>query len=419
MLKTLSLDPMIFKPNQPPSSRRSFDWALEGLRGYAALAVGFSHVLVGFKLDPGVRPPGFWGYLAPGSICVLLFFILSGYVIGLTTTTEFSKPAAIQYLMRRVIRLIPIYWIAIALTLPLATAEHWTTLVGNFFFVQGIAVPVIQANDALWSLSYEVVFYLLFLPIWWLKPRVTTVFALCGGLSLLGWVLPASIATVPVISSFATGFLFWLVGLWLAWNVEHDATPKKIPVFSYLCLLVAFYYIRPLNFLFQILKWSNPGAGQLNLATLEWLPICLLIIAAVTRRQFPGFKLLQVICLLIPVPHLGLVLLRQSLYPRDFVLLAVAMTVGAIALWRVRVSPTVLHLFASAGQISYAFYVVHVPVRDWIYQSFPLQGTLYSYGLRLLVWLGLSIGISILLERILQPKIRAQLSPLLLPKSSA
>jgi peptidoglycan/LPS O-acetylase OafA/YrhL len=358
MLKTLSLDPMIFKPNQPPSSRRSFDWALEGLRGYAALAVGFSHVLVGFKLDPGVRPPGFWGYLAPGSICVLLFFILSGYVIGLTTTTEFSKPAAIQYLMRRVIRLIPIYWIAIALTLPLATAEHWTTLVGNFFFVQGIAVPVIQANDALWSLSYEVVFYLLFLPIWWLKPRVTTVFALCGGLSLLGWVLPASIATVPVISSFATGFLFWLVGLWLAWNVEHDATPKKIPVFSYLCLLVAFY-------------------------------------------------------------HLGLVLLRQSLYPRDFVLLAVAMTVGAIALWRVRVSPTVLHLFASAGQISYAFYVVHVPVRDWIYQSFPLQGTLYSYGLRLLVWLGLSIGISILLERILQPKIRAQLSPLLLPKSSA
>lgn len=49
-----------------------------------------------------------------------------------------------------------------------------------------------------------------------------------------------------------------------------------------------------------------------------------------------------------------------------------------------------------------------------IQQFFPIQGTLWSYLLRLIIWFGLSIGLSILLERILQPMIRKKLTPLLI-----
>ncbi|MBW4444615.1 MAG: acyltransferase [Plectolyngbya sp. WJT66-NPBG17] len=406
-----------FESNSQNCTRRAFDWALEGLRGYAALAVGFYHVL-GPELDPGFQPNRVLGYLTPGPICVLLFFVLSGYVIGLTTTGEFSKPALIQYLMRRVIRLVPIYWIAIALTIPFATGVSWTTIAGNALFLQEILVPVITGNEALWSLSYEVVFYLLFLLIWWLRPKVITVFAIVFGLSLLGRFLHSSAVSIQSISNFSTGFVFWLIGLWLAWKVEPSPNVKKIPLFSYLCLFLAFYHIRPLGLLFQVLGWSLLGPGKVNLATLGWLPISLLFIAGITQRQFPGFKLIQVICLLVPVANLIPLLLKGRIFQQDFWILLAVITVLAIALWRVRMPSNVFNIFAPMGQISYAFYVIHLPVMHGIYQYFPLEGTIWSYSLRVLTWFGVSIGLSILLERVLQPMIRAKLSPLLIPKSS-
>lgn len=402
----------LFKPNSQNVSRRSFDWALEGLRGYAALAVGFYHVL-GPDLDPGFQPNRLWGYLNPGPACVLLFFVLSGYVIGLTTTADFSRQEMIRYLIRRTIRLVPIYWIAIICSIPFATGDSWGTILGNALFLQGLTVPVITGNGALWSLSYEVIFYLLFLLIWWLRPKVITVFAIVTGLCLLGWLIPSSAFGIQILASFSTGFLFWLVGLWLAWKVEPSSDQKRIPLFSYLCLFIAFFHIRPFGILFQVLGWSNPHIGRVNLATVGWLPICLLLIAGVARREFPGFKWLQVICLLVPITNLIPIILKGRLFQQDFWILLAVISLLAIVLWRVRSAPTILKIFAPIGQISYAFYVIHLPVMEAIQQFFPIQGTLWSYSLRLIIWFGLSIGLSILLERILQPMIRKKLTPLL------
>lgn len=78
-----------------------------------------------------------------------------------------------------------------------------------------------------------------------------------------------------------------------------------------------------------------------------------------------------------------------------------------------------MNLFAPIGQISYAFYVIHLPVMELLYRYFPWQGTVWSYTLRLVIWFGVSIALSILLERVLQPIFRAKLSPILLPKSHA
>lgn len=315
----------LFQPNPQNVPRRAFDWALEELRGYAALAVGFYHAL-GPDLDPGFQPHRLLGYLNPGPICVLLFFILSGYVIGLSTTGAFSKQAMIRYLMRRVIRIVPIYWLAIACSIPFSETDHWTTIVGNALFLQGLTVPVIAGNGALWSLSYEVVFYLLFLLIWWLRPKVVAVFAIVFGLCLCGWLISTSAFGIQIFASFLTGFLFWIVGLWLAWKVEPPAHEKSIPLVSYLCLFIAFFHIRPFGLLFQVLGWTNSQVDRVNLATVGWLPICLLLIAGVTQRKFPGFKWLQVICLLVPIANLIPLLLRGRLFQQDFWILLAVLT---------------------------------------------------------------------------------------------
>lgn len=91
--------------------RKIYDYALEGLRGLAALWVAYSHIFFyEFKLDPAYHPTFSFGSLfnaAHGGI--LIFFALSGYVIGLTNQLPFTKSNAIRYLLRRFIRLYPIY----------------------------------------------------------------------------------------------------------------------------------------------------------------------------------------------------------------------------------------------------------------------------------------------------------------------
>ena len=44
---------------------------------------------------------------------VLIFFVLSGVVIGLNEDGEFKKPSLIGYLERRAVRIMPIYVIAV------------------------------------------------------------------------------------------------------------------------------------------------------------------------------------------------------------------------------------------------------------------------------------------------------------------
>lgn len=104
-----------FKPEF--TTKVNYNYSLEGLRGLAALFVLSCHAF-GYvnALDPSYTLPKFLHYFHSARGAVLIFFILSGYVIGLTNTQDFSYKESREYLFRRGVRLIPIYWIAIILT---------------------------------------------------------------------------------------------------------------------------------------------------------------------------------------------------------------------------------------------------------------------------------------------------------------
>ena len=59
--------------SQPPAMPAERDRALDGLRGFAALAVLFAHLV----FDMGLLPFGVLGVNG-----VIIFFALSGYLIG-------------------------------------------------------------------------------------------------------------------------------------------------------------------------------------------------------------------------------------------------------------------------------------------------------------------------------------------------
>jgi peptidoglycan/LPS O-acetylase OafA/YrhL len=63
------------KPKSSQNTRFTYDLGLEGLRGFAALSVGYAHIF-GFKnfLDPSYHPNAYLAYLQAAHGAVLIFF---------------------------------------------------------------------------------------------------------------------------------------------------------------------------------------------------------------------------------------------------------------------------------------------------------------------------------------------------------
>lgn len=409
------LQPEINNLNQEKKPN-SYDWKLEGLRGYAAIIVGLFHVF-SFKnvLDPAYSPNEYIGQLLPGLPAVMLFFMLSGYVIGLTNKTEFSAKAVRNYLIRRAIRLIPIYWIVVIFSFLCHPVDPAKTVIGNLVFLQQIFVPTITNNSALWSLTYEVGYYLIFLIIWWLKPRLITVLSISLAISIFGWLSPDLHPIIQLFCSFISGWIFWITGLWLAWKI-NPKPHKKVPVLSYALLFIAFTLIRPLSFILQELGLVNPNAGGVNFSVLGIFPICLLLFVEITQRRFIGYQFLRLVCLLVPIAYITPLILQGRILENSFWITPAALIFLTILLWRYKMEISVVARLAPMGQISYAFYILHMPIMKLIYDYFPWQGTLWSFSLRFLVWLSITVGISIFLDLVVQPMIKIQLSRLLLPR---
>jgi peptidoglycan/LPS O-acetylase OafA/YrhL len=152
--------------------KANFEGGTEGLRGFAALLVLYTHLIYPLThVDPIYAPPKILRAFDASQGGVLLFFILSGYVIGLANRKSLSWPSFKNYLLRRGIRLFPLYFLAIIVSWVVLPVDDWPAVLGNLFFLQGtFGVPTLQANTNLWSLNFEVIYYLLFFVVWW-RPR--------------------------------------------------------------------------------------------------------------------------------------------------------------------------------------------------------------------------------------------------------
>jgi peptidoglycan/LPS O-acetylase OafA/YrhL len=154
------------------NNRRSRLEKLEALRGFAALYVVFFHILPQKIYLLGVNI-GFLFRFGPEA--VIVFFVLSGFVIKYTW--EKSKNKSFRYYFtRRFVRLyVPLFFIFLLGYLLKSYHEgtlsspEWPSLLGNLFMLQdvisqkpNVISPAYMGNGVLWSLSYEWWFYMLF-----------------------------------------------------------------------------------------------------------------------------------------------------------------------------------------------------------------------------------------------------------------
>lgn len=142
---------------------------LDGARALAAIYVVLHHVI-----ESRWHFTGVFELFRFAQEAVIVFFLLSGFVIYYNERHRLDRVSG--YYMRRVRRIYPplllalvVSTIVFALNGNLARAFHWRTLLGTIgglqdvaFLKPGVIVTPYLHNVPLWSLSYELFFYLVF-----------------------------------------------------------------------------------------------------------------------------------------------------------------------------------------------------------------------------------------------------------------
>ena len=412
--------------NQTTGSQK-IELNLEGLRGFAAAVVIIHHALkLEFTIDPGFSPDTNWINALSAHSSVLIFFILSGYVIGLTNPNGLTWGDAIPYLRKRLVRLYPIYIISLVITLIALTHDYsiWTIL-GHFFFLQNIAVPVIWENNPLWSLNYEVLYYLAFIPIACLRIRTgrACIVAAISGL------IYSTLLPVPLISSYCFGFVFWGSGLWLARNqfFTRQHSSRQL-LFALMCIFISHESLSPIPTSVLVLDTKFHFLSHFVSARIPFgdlyveLPFCFYLFLRFTNRTIKSsqvFLFIYVASFFIYYLH---IINKYGLYSHGpyqaFYLLVpiIFLLVGTILLVisEIKSPPTkVISLptpLLNLGAISYAIYVIHFPIGILLARITFFSGSALSFSVRLIIDLLLVLTIGYFLELKVQPWFKTRFS---------
>jgi peptidoglycan/LPS O-acetylase OafA/YrhL len=226
-------------PNVPRLSERA-STHLDLIRGMAALAVLTNHLRNLFFVNypqlahKNAALTALYAFAALGHQCVMVFFVLSGFFVS-ASVLKYRTPEAWSargYAINRLARLYVVFLPALVFTalsdfiarqLPFgdlyfnhpvpdfgqvifAAQDNLKQFFGNLFFLQTITVRSFGSNGALWSLSNEFWYYVIW-PLVFLAiaagPRTRRLIAAAAAVLLLA-LLPAS---------KSASFLIWLLGV--------------------------------------------------------------------------------------------------------------------------------------------------------------------------------------------------------------
>lgn len=216
------------------SKEQTYD-GVQALRFLAALLVVVTHSFfyATERLDPSL---GQWPY---GGVGVDIFFVISGFVMVVSARKRLgSRDGWKFFAVRRLVRIVPMYWIAtsakvvVMLALPGAALHASLSMghiVSSYFFLptrndEGRVEPLLGVG---WTLSFEMFFYLVFGLGLFLYARKTI------------WIASAVLSALFIGSFFRPNdwptwavyldsiVLYFVIGMWIA-QAATSAKPKQI-----------------------------------------------------------------------------------------------------------------------------------------------------------------------------------------------
>lgn len=263
--------------------------SIEVCRGIAAILVVFYHIQRHFEQNIGYFP--LTRITEFGHIGVDFFFVLSGFIILYIHKKDIGNHKKLKdYLLKRFIRLYPIYWIALifyALLIPFVNSVNFpstTDLVSNILIQPGKNYQLII--DVAWTLKHEILFYILFCTLIFKRNLGIIILATWFSFTIIQYfIYPIGFEMPTISSSFNLQFL---MGMMTAYILLTKKLKYSKAVFTTGVILLLTFICLELQHLLD---------GYASEARVAYgISFCLLIIGLVmieTRRtlEFPKLAL--------------------------------------------------------------------------------------------------------------------------------
>jgi peptidoglycan/LPS O-acetylase OafA/YrhL len=221
------------------------------MRGVAALAVVIFHLSLNLKAELAELLPDFINTLfSLGYLGVPLFFVISGLVISLSIKdSPITRKYAINFAIRRSIRLDPTYWASIFFGIMLLSIKNlvldtsepqpsFTTVLIHMFYLQDLLAikPVISV--VYWTLCLEIQLYLFYIFTVWLSQFASRYIAwktyplhliVLIGVGIYSVTLDYNVTSISIPGLFLSNWHYFLMGVLVA-NVIRKL-PYSISIF--------------------------------------------------------------------------------------------------------------------------------------------------------------------------------------------
>ena len=315
--------------SQPQLAHKTLNH-VQALRGIAALLVMLAHL---YDAELKYSPDHFLGeWTIYGNAGVDLFFLISGFImVYVTSNRDRGVKPAIEFLVSRVGRIYPLYWIvslavlAVALIRPdmvFSSRDIDPILWKSFLLIPDLTPPLLLVG---WTLIFEMYFYFVFSCLMLLKRT---------------WVMP--------------GLLLWLAAIGLGRSFGlHAAGPIGEVVFN--PFVFEFFAGAGIAYLLQIKpEITAPISSSKNALLIGALIACLWGVVIWALSEFPDTIALRVIVFTLPAALT--------------ILYAASRDLSNLSIWK----PLIV-----LGNWSYALYLTHilsVAVIGRIWKKFIGQG---------------------------------------------
>jgi peptidoglycan/LPS O-acetylase OafA/YrhL len=359
------------------------------LRGLAALVVAAAHVRaqtlprLGSVPDPTLWFQALAFFSGFAHQAVVIFFVISGWLVGGSLLNKMNRANAILvYCIDRITRmwmvLIPAFLVTIlfgAMTgsVDLTKFDHaigneysTRSFVGNLFGLQDLYVPRFGGNFALWSLAFEMWYYVLFpmVLMTFLAPKKTM--RVMAAVMML--ILASQLSTVILLN-----FSLWLLGvLFSRIRIELDKVSLSMLLTTF--AVVAVY--------FRLTGYVDSGGEESFLQDLSYGLLCLVLLSSQQRKA-------------------------------DFQSSRIRLLTRVAEFW---------------AKFSFTLYVIHVPVllfiKHWLRHSFGIDTLSPESPIHLAIYCSI-VSVIVLFSYVFYllfeaqtPKVRALLKAALLPRTS-
>lgn len=269
------------------------------LRFIAAMLVVVMHITEAIALR--ITGTGVANYWSGGAIGVDIFFVISGFVMAISTPNLLAHnqtrlEAAWIFMKRRILRVAPLYWLytllkaALVLILPslaLRSSIDGGHLLASMFFIPimspwGIVQPMLPVG---WTLNFEMLFYVVFaIAIAWGVARIKFCFFIFTLIFIFANIFPDAVA----LKFYGRSLIFeFILGMGIAhFYLKYPPAQQKIGLLLAAAAITLIFLINWENLTDKFPTWEI-SAGLIVLVTV-WLEPWIARLRLASKISFLG-----------------------------------------------------------------------------------------------------------------------------------